>query len=220
MATESPPYAPEPEPALADAVADGPIASVESEPSRGSIGPVRGEPYGRRPRPPWSEAILPSPSRAHRERLHRRARLRAYCRGALAVTLVGFAVALPKESRGLHLLIDRARSADSGHERPVGVTGREQRKANSSSRRLRFQHRISGDIAPKSVVSSGTGLVFAQNMMYRHSVTVYGRDRRLIGTIPDSVELGKLGFEGYRGTTRGAPVEAGLLTRWQVRLRV
>jgi len=83
-----------------------------------------------------------------------------------------------------------------------------QRRSDSSSRRLRFARRIGGDIAPKSVVSSGTGLVFAQNMMYRHSVTVYDRDYRLVRTIPDSVKLGELGFGAYRGTNRGAPVEA------------
>ena len=32
---------------------------------------------------------------------------------------------------------------------------------------------INGNIAPKSVLASGTGLVSAHNMMYRHSVTIY-----------------------------------------------
>ena len=32
---------------------------------------------------------------------------------------------------------------------------------------------INGHISPKSVDATGTGLVFAQNMMYRHTMTVY-----------------------------------------------
>jgi hypothetical protein len=38
----------------------------------------------------------------------------------------------------------------------------------STMRRLVRAGRITGDISPKSVVASGTGLVFAQNMIYRH----------------------------------------------------
>jgi YVTN family beta-propeller protein len=67
---------------------------------------------------------------------------------------------------------------------------------------------IGGDIAPKSVVATGHGLVFAQNMMYRHTVTVYDEDRNLVATVPDTVDLGDFGL-GPSGTTyRGAPVEA------------
>ena len=53
----------------------------------------------------------------------------------------------------------------------------------------------------------GTGLVFAQNMMYRHSVTVYdARRMRMRKTIPDTVRLSRLGYRQYPGTQRGAPV--------------
>jgi YVTN family beta-propeller protein len=58
---------------------------------------------------------------------------------------------------------------------------------------------IGGTISPKSVVATGTGLVFAQNMIYSHTVTVYGRDHRLIATIPDS-----------NGALQGGPVEAAV----------
>jgi DNA-binding beta-propeller fold protein YncE len=59
------------------------------------------------------------------------------------------------------------------------------------------------------VAASGTGLVLAQNMMYRHTVTVYDARRlRLRRTIPDAVRLSRLGYPGYRGVQRGAPVEA------------
>jgi YVTN family beta-propeller protein len=79
------------------------------------------------------------------------------------------------------------------------------------SDRLRLSRRagLGGAISPKSVAASGTGLVFAQNMMYRHSVTVYDARRlRLRRTIPDTVRLARLGHRGYPGTQRGAPVEA------------
>jgi len=76
--------------------------------------------------------------------------------------------------------------------------------------RLRHIDTIGGRISPKSVVATQTGLVFAQNMMYRHSITVYDtRRRRLIRTIPDGVHLGRLGFRGL-GWARGAPVEAAV----------
>ncbi|HMN98817.1 MAG TPA: YncE family protein [Miltoncostaeaceae bacterium] len=75
--------------------------------------------------------------------------------------------------------------------------------------RLSLRTTFGGDISPKSVAASGTGLVFAQNMMYRHSVTVYDARRlRLRKTIPDTVRLSRLGYPEYRGEQRGAPVEA------------
>jgi YVTN family beta-propeller protein len=59
---------------------------------------------------------------------------------------------------------------------------------------------VVGDrISPKSVVATGTGLFFAQNMMYSHTMTVYDRDLRLVRTISDNV-----------GGRPGAPVEAAV----------
>jgi YVTN family beta-propeller protein len=58
---------------------------------------------------------------------------------------------------------------------------------------------IGGTISPKSVVATGTGLVFAQNMIYSHTITVYGRDHRLLATIPDRT-----------GALQGGPVEAAV----------
>ena len=79
----------------------------------------------------------------------------------------------------------------------------------SSRTTLRLHETLGGDITPKSVVSSGTGLVFAQNMMYRHSVTVYdSRTLALKKTISDTVSLADFGYERYSGTHQGAPVEA------------
>lgn len=68
--------------------------------------------------------------------------------------------------------------------------------------------RITGDISPKSVVASGHGLVFAQNMMYTHTVTAYRPDGTLAATIPDGVDLAAFGIDGHPGTSQGAPVEA------------
>jgi YVTN family beta-propeller protein len=84
------------------------------------------------------------------------------------------------------------------------------RPAKPSSRTtLRLRESLGGDITPKSVASSGTGLVFAQNMMYRHSVTVYdSRTLELRQTISDAVDLADFGYERFPGTSLGAPVEA------------
>jgi YVTN family beta-propeller protein len=83
-----------------------------------------------------------------------------------------------------------------------------QKAPPSSKTRLHYVKTIGGHISPKSVVSSGRGLVFAQNMMYTHTVTVYNdRTMRLVKTISDAVNLSKFGVKGHPGTTRGAPVE-------------
>ena len=67
---------------------------------------------------------------------------------------------------------------------------------------------ITGDISPKSVRSSGTGLISAHNMMYRHSITIYDANTQtLIKRIPDSVKLSDFGYSKYSGTFKGAPVE-------------
>ncbi len=64
-------------------------------------------------------------------------------------------------------------------------------------------------LSPKSVVHSGSGLFFAQNMMYRHTITVYNRDFELVKTIRDKVNLQDYGFDSYgENEYRGAPVEA------------
>lgn len=68
---------------------------------------------------------------------------------------------------------------------------------------------VSADISPKSVVSSGTGYVFAQNMMYRHTITVYDTETlKLVKTIPDRVTLADYGYKKKTGSVQGAPVEA------------
>ena len=79
----------------------------------------------------------------------------------------------------------------------------------SDKARLELRAVLTGNISPKSVASSGAGYVTAQNMMYRHTVTVYdARSLKLVKTISDAVNLRRLGYPEYRGTARGAPVEA------------
>ncbi|MFV0317586.1 MAG: beta-propeller fold lactonase family protein, partial [Microthrixaceae bacterium] len=70
--------------------------------------------------------------------------------------------------------------------------------------------RIAGEIAPKSVVASGTGVVTAQNMMYKHTVTAYDADGNLIATVPDTVTLSDFGVD-EQGEYKGAPVEAAFM---------
>jgi YVTN family beta-propeller protein len=70
---------------------------------------------------------------------------------------------------------------------------------------------INGRISPKSVDATDTGLVFAQNMMYQHTMTVYdAASGALVKTIPDSVDLAQFGIPGHPGVSRGAPVEAAV----------
>jgi YVTN family beta-propeller protein len=79
----------------------------------------------------------------------------------------------------------------------------------SARLRLHYVTTIGGHISPKSVDASGTGLVFAQNMIYTHTVTVYDdHDYRLVATIPDAVTLRTWGYPRYPGRYLGGPVEA------------
>jgi YVTN family beta-propeller protein len=66
---------------------------------------------------------------------------------------------------------------------------------------------VSGNISPKSVTATPTGLFFAQNMMYRHTVTVYDEQGSLLKTIDDRVDLAQFGVPNGV-VARGAPVEA------------
>ena len=90
----------------------------------------------------------------------------------------------------------------------LGVTPSTANELASDATRLVLVKTIYGDISPKSVRSSGAGLVSAHNMMYRHSVTLYNsQTMELVSTIPDSVSLSNFGYSQYSGNYRGAPVE-------------
>lgn len=78
----------------------------------------------------------------------------------------------------------------------------------SSETTMKLIKTINGSISPKSVRSSGDGIVSAHNMMYNHSVTVYdSKSFELIKTIPDSVSLKSFGFSKSSSSFKGAPVE-------------
>jgi YVTN family beta-propeller protein len=73
---------------------------------------------------------------------------------------------------------------------------------------LVLEHTITGHLDDKSVVASGPGLFFAQNMMYLHTMNVYDRSYTLLKIIPDTVRLSDFGYPQYPGLYKGAPVEA------------
>ena len=78
----------------------------------------------------------------------------------------------------------------------------------SAERRLVSSFMVkSDDLQPKSIVSSETGLFFAQNMMYRHNVMVFDRAGNVITLIPDNVDLAAYGVAGGV-EAQGSPVEA------------
>lgn len=78
----------------------------------------------------------------------------------------------------------------------------------SQDTRMKLVKTLSGNLSPKSVLSSGTGLVSAHNMMYNHTVTIFDANTlELLSTVKDSVDLKALGNKKYSGNYRGAPVE-------------
>lgn len=73
---------------------------------------------------------------------------------------------------------------------------------------MKLKRKITGDLAPKSVVHSGTGLFFAQNMMYEHSINVYDRQFNLVKKITDKVNLAHFGYSEFKDQKyKGSPVE-------------
>ena len=78
----------------------------------------------------------------------------------------------------------------------------------SPDSKMKLIKTINGSIAPKSVRSSGDGVVSAHNMMYRHSVTVYdAKTFELLHTVPDSVSLQSFGYSKSASIFKGSPVE-------------
>lgn len=73
--------------------------------------------------------------------------------------------------------------------------------------KLQLVKTITGGITPKSVIFTPKGM-YAQNMMYSHSITVYDYEGELLHTISDSVSAGLLGDTTLSGNYQGAPVEA------------
>lgn len=75
----------------------------------------------------------------------------------------------------------------------------------SDQRTLTKVERITGGLTPKSVVYDGQGRMFAQNMMYSHTINVYDRSYQRVAVIPDTVDLTAF---GYSSSHQGGPVEA------------
>jgi len=74
---------------------------------------------------------------------------------------------------------------------------------------LKLIKKIHGAISPKSIVYNGNGIFSAQNMMYRHTVTLYNSNGDLLKTIEDKVDLKSYGFTEYKEDSYyGAPVES------------
>ena len=74
---------------------------------------------------------------------------------------------------------------------------------------LQLETEIQGSISPKSIVYNGNGIFSAQNMMYRHTVTLYNSKGELLNTIEDKINLKEYGFKEYKSDNYyGAPVEA------------
>ena len=120
--------------------------------------------------------------------------------GSIAVVL-GVAVAAGAST------VDDAAIATSPADR---VTTTTDRRASSAHRRLVDTRSIFDNaLQPKSVVATGDGLFFTQNMMYRHNVTVFDRSGAKVATIPDRVDLAAFGVPDG-GVVQGSPVEAAV----------
>jgi YVTN family beta-propeller protein len=126
----------------------------------------------------------------------------------VAAMLSGCSPARPAPTAAQPETVPSVAPATSLRPPPAPTTTTRPPARPSPERRMRLARTISGNISPKSVVASGGGRFVAQNMMYRHSITVYDRSYRLVKTISDRVDLQALGGPAAGGPVRGGPVEA------------
>jgi len=78
----------------------------------------------------------------------------------------------------------------------------------TDQRVMELAFRISGDnLQPKSIVASPDGRFVAQNMMYRHNVSVFDSAGTLLAEIDDTVDLAAFGIPNGP-VVKGSPVEA------------
>ena len=135
---------------------------------------------------------------------------------ALAIIVVGYGRGSPRRppapvaTARLAASMPRSPASPTTGPKPASATTTTVAPPPAVDRPLRLVDTITGDISPKSVDATGTGLVFAQNMMYRHTMSVYNDAGALVKTIPDSVDLASFGYPGHGGLSRGAPVEGAV----------
>lgn len=81
----------------------------------------------------------------------------------------------------------------------------------SSITKLVLVTKLTGPYTPKSVVATQKGQVFAQNMIYKHTVTVFDdKSYGAVKTIPDQVRLSDFGYPQYTKPVSGGPVEGAV----------
>jgi YVTN family beta-propeller protein len=78
----------------------------------------------------------------------------------------------------------------------------------SARRHFRKVERITGALTPKSVDASADGYVVAQNMIYTHTISVFGPDHELVTTIKDQITPSDFGYPKWDSPVQGGPVEA------------
>jgi YVTN family beta-propeller protein len=126
----------------------------------------------------------------------------------------GTATTVPMEMRpGSSNSMDEPGESASGPNAPDDASDSPSIRADDQlapSGRMVLEKTITGRLNEKSVVASGGGLFFAQNMMYLHTINVYDRNYRLVKVIPDAVRLADFGYPRFPGTYKGAPVEAAM----------
>jgi YVTN family beta-propeller protein len=113
----------------------------------------------------------------------------------------------PSQEKPKNLLRPRPQNSENqepSQSQPKQVV----RPRQNNNGKMTLKKTIYGSISPKSIVHSGAGLFFAQNMMYSHTITVYDRNFNLVKTIPDTVKLANYGFSKFKGSHKGSPVEA------------
>jgi YVTN family beta-propeller protein len=88
-----------------------------------------------------------------------------------------------------------------------------QRARPSPQRRLSLVTTLTGGLTPKSVVSAQNGKVFAMNMMYGHTISVFNKRHKRVKVIDDSIDLAKFGYGQYPDKVQGAPAEGALNPR-------
>lgn len=74
---------------------------------------------------------------------------------------------------------------------------------------LILSKRVKGNISPKSIVFGGDKL-FAQNMMYKHTITIYDTTGKLLSTLKDTISPSNFGDTTFLLNYQGAPVEAAI----------